>query len=1226
MHQPTDDRTPINYNQQLATAAKTLQTFSGNPDEDVQSFVSDFTEYLILIHAPEHLSKILLSQSLQGSAKQWFSTVLRSASLQDMISQLVMRFESSNKLATALNIISDTRYNYQTPLLQYLDKMKLTAMRGQISEEVLLAMVYKNMPPEVQSKINISRQNNEVSWENIYYMAKIFDETPKPKVTYPETFAIGSARYNKQHRDRTPIQGKAYKKNQKNKGKYCKYHRSQFHSTEECRVLKNKVNHVDCDEDDEEDHEYNENDNKINKTSHSYITLNQIRSHFIVLYIKFNNMVLNCLLDTGSQLNIIKYHKNLHSLIMPSTENLYAANNSPMKVKGEIKNLKFKIDETAYISNFLVVENISQECILGLNFINEYVKNIEFGTKYHINFKKNTFSKIFHIKSVEDINHKYKNLFDNSENQNSNKTMINHRIDTGEHKPIAKLPYRQNTKSERDVTTEIRNLLSKGIIRKSKSPWRSRIVPHYNKNGKFRLCIDFRPLNSITKKDSYLTPRTDDILDFLGDGKYFSTLDWLSGYYQISVDDTDIEKTAFSCKDGTYEFTKMPFGLINAPATFQRIVDDILGDLRWKICIAYLDDIIIKANTIEEHEINLNLVLSKLSKHNIKLNATKCKIFKKEINILGHIVSQNSIKIDNARIVTIQKIPRPTSIKELQSFLGLVTYVRKFIKNIAELSSPLYSILKQKEKQKLHFTWNEKCEISFTKIKKAISDSSTLRLPDLNEKFILTTDASENGMGAALSQLDENGDEKIVAYWSKTINTAQKNYSATDKELLSVVESIKNFRNYLAFTRFTLRTDHKPLIYLFNTKNLSSRLLRWSLILQEYQFDIEYLKGKLNFSDQLSRMRDQMLELDENIEKGIALNKCNQILPLTKYHCTDKKQIASLLKEYHTITGHGSLGTTHYLLASKYYWPNMKKEIQKHINECLICAKDKPFQKNKEHVEIKNDLPEKLYQIDLIGPLETSTSGNRFIITMIDNFTKAAFTQAIPYKTGQNVLKFITEIFKTVKLPFTVISDNGLEFNNKLVQNYAETNKIKWKFSSAFHPETNGTIERFNQTLIHKIRKISDFGLKDWDECLPQATKAYSYSYSRSIGRSPYEAHNLCEPIFPIDLLIQPNIETNKFEKSDTTNKIQKHRAKYVLEYVGKLGYKTKKLVVGDLVLYWDCTAPKGKLWSRWLSGFKIKELRFKSFVLETPSGNTVIANERYVKKDLSTIADPLYQ
>ncbi|KAM0675382.1 hypothetical protein GVAV_001208 [Gurleya vavrai] len=214
--------------------------------------------------------------------------------------------------------------------------MKLTAMRGQISEEVLLAMVYKNMPPEVQSKINISRQNNEVTWENIYYMAKIFDETPKPKVNYSETFAIGNTYYKKQNHDQTAFKSKNYKKNRENKGKYCKYHRSRYHSTEECRALRNKVNHVDYDEKSDESQNHNENETKINKINYSYSTVNQISSKFLYLHINLNNILINCLLDTGSQFNIIRYNKKLKCLMKPSTKTLYAANNSPIKVKGEI--------------------------------------------------------------------------------------------------------------------------------------------------------------------------------------------------------------------------------------------------------------------------------------------------------------------------------------------------------------------------------------------------------------------------------------------------------------------------------------------------------------------------------------------------------------------------------------------------------------------------------------------------------------------------------------------------------------------------------------------------------------------------------------------------------------------------------------------------------------------------------------------------------------------------
>lgn len=277
-------------------------------------------------------------------------------------------------------------------------------------------------------------------------------------------------------------------------------------------------------------------------------------------------------------------------------------------------------------------------------------------------------------------------------------------------------------------------------------------------------------------------PRLDDILGCMSQEKIFSRLDALSGYYQIEMEEGSIEKTAFGCRAETFEFLRMPFGLVNAPATFQRAMDNILREEKWKHVVIYLDDIVIFSKTEEEHKIHVDGVLKKLEAAGITLNKKKCEFFKKEIMVLGHVLDGQTIKPSLEKVKAIKEARLPLTIKEMQSFLGLVNYCRKFIKDLSKEAEPLFNTIKgDRSSEKLIVSSEE--EATFERVKELISEETYLKMPDFESTFVLTTDASDKAVGAVLSQI-KGEKEEPVAFYSSLLNDAQKNYSATDKELL----------------------------------------------------------------------------------------------------------------------------------------------------------------------------------------------------------------------------------------------------------------------------------------------------------------------------------------------------------------------------------------------------------------------------------------------------------
>jgi len=659
--------------------------------------------------------------------------------------------------------------------------------------------------------------------------------------------------------------------------------------------------------------------------------------------------------------------------------------------------------------------------------------------------------------------------------------------------PINTRPYRLPEAQKGEVKRQVQKLLQEGIIEESSSPWNSPILVVPKKvdasgQQKFRLVVDYRKLNEKTVGNAYPLPDITEILDQLGQAKYFSCLDLAMGYHQIDMDPKDIDKTAFSTKEGHWAYRRMPFGLKTAPATFQRVMNTALSGLTGTRCFCFLDDIVIYANSLVDHDKKLRDVFRRLRKNNLKLEPDKCEFLRKEVTFLGHKISESGVEPDNRKVEAIENFPQPNTVKQLKSFLGLAGYYRRFVPHFSKIAAPLHKLLKKDAK----FAWGEDQEIAFCTLKQKLVSKPILQYPDFSEEFILTTDASNDGAGAVLSQ-DEIGKDLPVAFASRSFNKAERNYSTVEKELAAIVWGIKHFRPYLYGRRFKVVSDHKPLKWIMNVKDPGSRLLRWRIQLEEYDYEIVYKPGGQNTNaDALSRINALQKEDSEPGE-------------------VDADMKAKIFQESHDsiLGGHRGMNKTYEAIRRHYQWPNMRREVEEYVKRCTKCQLNKALRpRGKAPMEITTTAkqPFERCALDIVGPLTETTLGNKYILTFQDDLSKYLVAVPIPQQDAETVAKaFVLNIVLKFGAPGQILTDQGSNFLSDLFKNVCRLLRIKKVQTTAFRPESNGSLERSHRVLAEYLRHYVSEDQTDWDEWVPYAAYVYNTTVHTTTTFTPFE-------------------------------------------------------------------------------------------------------------------------
>ena len=716
--------------------------------------------------------------------------------------------------------------------------------------------------------------------------------------------------------------------------------------------------------------------------------------------------------------------------------------------------------------------------------------------------------------------------------------------------PASVTPYRIAPLELKELKLQLQELLDKGFIRPSVSPWGAPVLFVKKKDGTLWLCVDYRQLNKLTVKNKYPLPRIDDLFDQLKGASIFSKIDLRSGYHQLKIKDVDVHKTAFRTRYGHYEFLVMPFGLTNAPAAFMDLMNRVFRPYVDQFVVVFIDDILVYSKDRESHDTHLRVVLEILRKEQLYAKLSKCEFWLTEVSFLGHIVSKEGIQVDPKKIEVVVEWKPPRNVTEVRSFLGLAGYYRRFVKGFSMIAAPMTRLLQKNVK----YEWSEKCQGSFEKLKAFLTEAPVLTQPTCGKEYVIYSDASLNGLGCVLMQ-----DGKVVAYASRQLKPHEKNYPTHDLELAAIVFTLKIWRHYLYGEKCFIYTDHKSLKYLPSQRELNLRQRRWMELIKDYDCVIDYHPGKANVvADALSRKTVQTLRaLNANLslsDDGTVVaelvarpNLLNRVLEAQKkdekisaiidqirdgketeftvnengvlcykaWACVpdDDELRKAILEEAHSGSFAIHPGSTKMYqdLKMSFWWSGMKRDVSEFVTKCLVCQRVKAEHQVPSGLLQPIRIPEWKWDritMDFVVGLPLTGRKHDSVWVIVDRLTKSA--HFLPVRTDYSLDKlaelYIKEIVRLHGIPISIISDRDPRFTSRFWGKLQEAMGTRLNFSTAFHPQTDGQSERVIQILEDMLRSCAIDYEGSWDRHIPLVEFVYNNSFQSSIGMAPYEA------------------------------------------------------------------------------------------------------------------------
>ncbi len=1185
------------------------QLFSGK--EDVENWLKSFEVTSTLNSWNEEKQKAVIAVLMVGAAETWYkSDSCDKTNIASIKKSIREAFGIKNNHQKFRNLMERKMKQDEAINEYFYSKLQLIHAIGERKEEEMVSLIYDGLTPFFKKKVNIyeittvetlkekllgvemAKQKNEKNETNI-----ICFRCNRPGHIARNCLVKRNSNFQQQSRFKSSWNRDSHQQS-KPKSNWNDNSQQPPRFKPKSKSFQKKTFQMDVMEDQEEE------EAEVFETN----TLRGKNLPKIELCI--NGQPAQAILDSGSNISIVASHF-ISNLDEEETET-FVANSSTLKLLGKsILQLKIKgtnVEHEAYVAE------IPYDLILGIDFLN--------GTK--LDFKNQSIFldnigqvPITFVIESNDIVAELKQAFPKPFERTlgcAPKEIALHEIRLVDDMPVRGYNRKYSAKELEVLRETLDRWLKMGVIKRaSPQAFASPLTFVAKKNGDIRVCYDARKLNSKSIDDPYLLPSIQSLLDKVGKATIFSSLDLKDGYLQIEIKPEDTFKTGFITPLGHFEFKRMIFGLSGAPSTFQRMMGRVFQGLDF--VVVYLDDLLVFSQSMEEHRKHLMEVLKRLSAANLRLNESKCEFVKKEIAFLGHIVGNGVIRSDKKKIEPLYSLQPPTTKRKLQSVLGFFNYFRRFVPHFSELAEPLYKLLRKN----VEFIFGEKEMKSFDELKNAIISCSQLKSIDLSKEFTVHADASNVGLGATLLQ-----DNQPVAFASRLLNDAEKKYATIVRELLALKFALVSFREYLHGRNFVAYTDHKPLLGFRDS--IDPKVQRWIQYLQQFKMELRYHEGKKNvLADVLSR-EVNIISLERIKEEqkydtfcknnkknftetdGILYNAEKIVVPVRL-----QKEILELCHN-DTTAGHLGVEKTVERIKQRFYWPGIHKDVQKWIQDCLPCvAKRKPDANTDHLLSIPIEpIPFARVGIDILGPLPVTKSGNRYVLTCTDHFTKYALAFPLVKTDANTIAKvLVEEVFLMFGAPKSILSDRGKNFLSKVLLGVLEILQIHKVNTSSYHPQTNGLTERFNRPLVDMLRAHVNAKQNNWDDFIKYALFAYNSGKHAVTKFSPHFLMFGEEPRLPIDRALKLN--ENEIPESAAMNyrtkllqglrvvdfakaqdNIERSQGIATASYAQMNKKKKVEFNAGDTVWLYDPTTKKGlssKLTNHWYGPYQIVEM-----------------------------------
>ncbi|CAH1724058.1 unnamed protein product [Aphis gossypii] len=835
--------------------------------------------------------------------------------------------------------------------------------------------------------------------------------------------------------------------------------------------------------------------------------------------------------------------------------------------------------------------------------------------------------------------------------------------------PVYQRPYPIPISRLSKIDKEIQRMLDLGIIEKSDSPWSSPIIGIEKKNGEIRLCLDARKINKRIIPDRECPMNMEEILLKFQGAKYLSTIDLTSGYWQCQLKKESRAITAFLHRGRNYQFKVLPFGLVNSVAEFQKILDQVLGPEILEFTATYVDDIHITSTTFEEHMHHLRTIFNQFKKHNVTVNIHKSQFLQKKIIFLGHVISEEGISMDPEKIKTIQEFPAPRNQKQIRAFLGFINFYRKYIRDLSSYTEKLSQLTKKNQV----WTWSQEHQVVFDKIKQCFLEDIIIKYPNFTEPFYMATDASSTHIGAELYQIDKDGQHRTIGFTSRTLQEVERRYYTTERELLAIVFGCKKYRNYILGHTTYLLTDHQALTFLNTCRLLNTRLMRWAIQIQEFNLNIQFVAGKNNVGadtltryvqavenkvpthqqifinqlivDQYSKEFIQKLQQlpklqqeDKKIQRIIYRLHENPQIPYTIHQqllfYIDKQgksrlmipdQLAvALIKETHERYGHSGATKIYQILKSDCQLSHMYKTIKRITQSCDICQKSKIFNQLARG-PMKTNIPtepREMVSLDLIGPLPTGQLGAKYILVMMDVFSKYIQVYPLRKAKAETILnKIEKQYIPQCGIFQKILTDNGTQFHSRAWAKGMAKLGVKIIRTTTYNPEGN-PVERANREIGRILRTYCHKKHTNWVNYLKKIEFWINNTTHTTTGYTPRELMGIPKQTLTLGALINfptniPEVETKIMIKTARARmkKVSQQRNQNMDQ-----GKKFIKYQVNQQVLVREHRLSSAedkeirKLFLLYRGPYYIKEVRENNTIVVQEGQNMVTYNVRNVR------------